>query len=251
MATIEEIEDAIAGYLTPDYNHYKRMEYWTLSEACSLLADLKPTDKRTITSDRAVSFIEMLLFPPFEETEKNKRIIERWVDEKKNDCLEIENLAYRALDSYETGFTSQPPFKFVRMNNGLPDHLDYPSPLGLEDIPPSDYIRISPPDFLSWAFEKGFLVPEPLGELITDKESSLLPLPIMAKDTPYYPEELEMAMAAWTDLYENGKIKKNKGYKDQIRKWLKEHYPKASNAAIERIVIVVNPNKKGGAPSTN
>ncbi len=110
---------------------------------------------------------------------------------------------------------------------------------------------VFPPEFFNWALEKGFTIPEPLRELIPNEESAPLQVPSMDREHPYFSEELEMAIAAWTELYEKGAINPKRGHKGQIQKWLKAHYPKATRGAMERVATVVNPNKKGGAPSTD
>jgi hypothetical protein len=67
------------------------------------------------------------------------------------------------------------------------------------------------------------------------------------KEGEFYSEELAAAVRAWLALYDGGKFKPNRGHKEQIKKELMGKG--LSNAAIERIATLVNPNKDGGAPS--
>ena len=82
-------------------------------------------------------------------------------------------------------------------------------------------------------------------------------MPFMNSDHPYYSPELEAAVALWLDSYsdnEEGAIVRKK---PALENWLKDNRSEAvsqadgsvSKAALERISMVVNPNKQGGRPS--
>ena len=80
----------------------------------------------------------------------------------------------------------------------------------------------------------------------------------MKSDHEFFAPELEAAVSVWVALYESGRLKLNVGHKPQSKEWLRQNYDgrttgheKLTTRAIERITIVVNPNKRGGAPSTN
>jgi hypothetical protein len=112
--------------------------------------------------------------------------------------------------------------------------------------------KIKPSDFTTWASDNGFKIPVDLmASLNKATQRTSIEVPSMNRENSYYSEELDMAISVWTALYQNGAINRKRGPKKQIMAWLKEHYPKASQSALERVAIVVNPNKKGGAPSTD
>jgi len=98
------------------------------------------------------------------------------------------------------------------------------------------------PDWLDWAIERGLYIPKQLTGAIAqtdfDKESST------------YPKELDFALQAWRKVSTTeGKGKP----KARIRTWLNnvnDSLPKEkklSKDAIERIAIVANWDKTGGA----
>ncbi|MBT3366896.1 MAG: hypothetical protein HN416_07065 [Nitrospina sp.] len=68
----------------------------------------------------------------------------------------------------------------------------------------------------------------------------------------YFSKELKIAIAAWEAVYQDGKFDSKQGHKKQILVWLNKQYDekKLSNSARERIATLINPNKKGGAPSS-
>jgi len=80
--------------------------------------------------------------------------------------------------------------------------------------------------------------------------------PNVNKDTPryldpahkYHSKELAAAIKVWVDLYGNENIKPKKGHKSQIKAALSGYGFTA--AAVDRIATLVNPNKAGGAPTS-
>ena len=85
---------------------------------------------------------------------------------------------------------------------------------------------------------------------LTASEDALTPY--LDPEHQWYSEDLDAAVKAWMALYADGGFKKKSlGHKVQIESWLKKHRPHLrSDYARENIVTVVNPNKKGGNPTT-
>ena len=98
--------------------------------------------------------------------------------------------------------------------------------------------------WLDWAKQEGLInLDNPLDPR-TDNILSFLD-----KNHNFHSPELQIAVDAWTELYEKHppKYKPKGGHKKYISNWLSENYPDLGPTAIKRISIVVNPDKKGGA----
>jgi len=72
---------------------------------------------------------------------------------------------------------------------------------------------------------------------------------------PMFSEELKIAIDAWNAVLKSNPDKPNKGSRKQlIEKWLDDNYPDTkhlSKSARDRITILINPDKSGGAPSSD
>jgi hypothetical protein len=72
--------------------------------------------------------------------------------------------------------------------------------------------------------------------------------PYLDPSHEYYSEELATAVSTWLSLYGvGGKYKAKISHKIQIKNALSGKG--LSDSAIDRIAVLVNPNKKGGAPA--
>ena len=229
----KKLLENIRAVVMPDYDYWWKMDYWELEEACLLLLGIDPKlgieiidynniKRLLIEKDQISNFADQSLDPPIEIAEYYI-IGTRWAYKTLDQYNKIKGLAERSSVAEHK----------ASINDGTCGRLVVPS------------------EFIIWVRGKGYAIAAPLLELIPNAESAPLPLPDMKKDNPYYSVELEMAISAWMALYQNNKILTNRGNKEQIREWIKKHYPKATQGAIERIAKVVNPNKKGGAPSTD
>jgi hypothetical protein len=77
------------------------------------------------------------------------------------------------------------------------------------------------------------------------------PITTNTADHPFHSEELAVAVSVWEALYAaRSGIKPKGGHKKFITDWLRDNHPGLSNEAMERIATLVNPNKRGGVPST-
>lgn len=103
-----------------------------------------------------------------------------------------------------------------------------------------------PPGMKEFVFE-GF---ESLLNTSAIDEVAFESAPYLSKDHPYFSAELESAVAVWMALYGSDGFIKKQAPKKQIEEWLRLHRKSHSftEAAIARIVTLVNPLKKGGAP---
>lgn len=80
-------------------------------------------------------------------------------------------------------------------------------------------------------------------------KGTALTTPYLDPSHSHYSKDLAVAVKAWRTLYDKGgTYKANRSHKEQIKATLVGNG--LSNAAIERIATLVNPNKDGGAPAT-
>ncbi|MBF6647184.1 hypothetical protein [Methylobacter sp. BlB1] len=69
---------------------------------------------------------------------------------------------------------------------------------------------------------------------------------------PMFSEELNIAIRAWTEVLECTPEKPKRGSrKHLIEKWLETYHKSLSSEAKKRIATLVNPDKNGGAPSSD
>jgi hypothetical protein len=120
-----------------------------------------------------------------------------------------------------------------------------------------------PFNVLEWAKGKGFKIPSPLSyahdqnlgkfywiekrEMQKSKSNNIIHIDMGSSNLS---EELKIALQAWNALYNSDEFNHKLGHHNNIKKWLKDNHPDLSGAAIKRISIVVNINKKGGATPT-
>jgi len=186
--------------------------------------------------------------PPFSVrgykiTKENKKEFREFVEQKDSKHYEIAQLVLRSWRAGDTRLKSMEPLSEKQKIEFFKGNYCHSFKIG---------VFVSPPHFLDWASEKGFDIPEGLMSMLNKSNKEVTAnIPYMNSDHVYFSEELEMGVSAWMHFFENGNFITRKGPKDPIRRWLKEHYPKASLTAIERVTTIVNPNKKGGAPSVD
>ena len=91
-----------------------------------------------------------------------------------------------------------------------------------------------------------------LQRIIDGKEELIALDALMDRQYGWHSEELHIAVSAWSELYmlNPPSSKPPGGHKNYIKSWLKEKHPQLSTNAIERILVVVNPNPSGGASPT-
>ena len=122
-----------------------------------------------------------------------------------------------------------------------------------------DYIKLTPSYFIEWAISKNFRPPwldwaiehklyEPNQELNSGQLNTANAIKTYNFDpkSTTYPIELELACQAWRAVSSTNDKGKPKA---RIEKWLKDN-TKLSESAIERISIVANWEKTGGATPT-
>lgn len=122
--------------------------------------------------------------------------------------------------------------------------------------PDYDLTFVSRNALAAWAVSKeenpAFLGKD-IEKILLEAEAHDMTASYLNYDHPYYVDELAVAVRAWLALFENGKpMDTKKSFKQQVRIWLNAD-PKGrtlSCEARERIATLINPNKKGGAPSS-
>jgi hypothetical protein len=231
MVTKSEIYGEIELVVKPDYEQWGKMEYWTLIEACFLLTNVNPSFQEHVINIDG-SYFDFIISTEVEQRD-SRPICDTWVDEKVNEYNRILNIVTRAFEMGNKTLNSITALKSVSSSD-----------LGFENV-----VWFTPHDFLNWACGKELDIPKGLMAILNKGNQKATNIPYMNKEHPFFAEGLEMGVLAWMHLYEDGNFIKKKCHKDQIREWLKEHYPKLNPTATERIATVVNPNKKGGAPS--
>ncbi len=153
--------------------------------------------------------------------------------------------------------------------------------LETQEIEPSN----TPEVFLAWAAMKGLSIPEGLQQAMAARHTStqktpsdsdnlitrqaqeivalkeqiqvlqqrifeleVLQWPGFDTNKETYAEELVIAFEAYTAVSQAWH--KGRSVKQQLMGWLKQHYPKLSKEATERIAKICNWQKEGGAPLT-
>jgi hypothetical protein len=104
---------------------------------------------------------------------------------------------------------------------------------------------VEPHVFLRWAEDNDFPMPEGLSayRVRWNKETGKSPAwEGFDPDSETYPREI--ALQAWRAV--TNRRNPSQTAKEQIRKWLDEHYPDLSKEAMERIAIICNWEKAGG-----
>lgn len=84
------------------------------------------------------------------------------------------------------------------------------------------------------------------------KDGNQIAAPFLDRNHRFHAEELDIAIEAWTELYEINPPRHvpQGGHKKYITKWLAESHPSLSQRARDRITTIINPNPKGGASPT-
>ncbi|OOZ75427.1 hypothetical protein BOW50_11710 [Solemya velum gill symbiont] len=110
-----------------------------------------------------------------------------------------------------------------------------------------------PSHYVKWALSRNYEVPwleyaqQHAPNLLPDSLQQT-PLWEFEPDSPYYPDELDIAMQAWRAVSIHGHDIKNP--KEDIKKWIREQRYELTSAALERIATVCNWNKAGGKPAS-
>jgi hypothetical protein len=116
--------------------------------------------------------------------------------------------------------------------------------------------QIKPRDFITWANDKGFKIPDPLRALLEIKLPEGTP-PYLDPSHKYFSKELAIAIEAWMAIYGEDKLDPYEpSHKRQIEKWLDKHDYFLNNKnskykTIERIATIVNVYKKRGTGINN
>lgn len=106
---------------------------------------------------------------------------------------------------------------------------------------------ISLAEFAAWALSIDWKIPEELAAMAKTLHQYGIAWEGFDPDSDNYPYELDVALQGWRAVTK--KPEKGTPPKEQIRNWLRSHYPDLTKEAIERIATVCNWEKRGGRPS--
>jgi hypothetical protein len=85
-----------------------------------------------------------------------------------------------------------------------------------------------------------------------DKIATIAIPSYLDKNHPMYSDELNIAIKAWEAVLECNPIKPKSGSRKKlIEEWLRLKHPELTKEAKTRITTLLNPDKNGGAPTTN
>lgn len=243
---------------TLHWETWQKKEYFTITQLATLFCNEEPDEEPTSKlSDSAKAMRELL-----KEHLKTKNCVNKNHTGRnglraqfENDEDEDENIQYVDDDYSDLKYYHQPRNIFHLFN-----HTG-----GIEQ--PLDAINIAPDCLftkeIAVKVAKGlklrpiFLFPE---EKITalsgsEKTDAKTLRHLLDDKQEWYSEELAVAVKAWLALFDGGKpLSMKKSARLQIKDWLNSNYGKKyAGSTLERIVTVINPNKrkKGGAPPSS
>ncbi len=138
-------------------------------------------------------------------------------------CLDEKGKAVIATNSVgeEMGDASMIGFKPVNLFLHLRDVLAFEKQHGLEVETPA-------------------VEPKEVGQVLTGKSLPVLPF----QDIEQHAPELHIALQCWQNLWGPAEAAGKKLRRKTVKKWIRKHYPQATEAALERIARVVRPSRK-------
>lgn len=114
-------------------------------------------------------------------------------------------------------------------------------------------VYFDPIQLIEWAIAKQLKFPEKLldwYEVQNKPKYKEIP-PYLDASHPMHSKELKIAIEAWMAVLESSPSRPKTGSRKQlIENWLKTHHPKLLKSEVDRIAPMLNPDKTGGAPST-
>lgn len=116
--------------------------------------------------------------------------------------------------------------------------------------------RVLPGDLVEWFEGEGLRLPTELVRLMQGERATGSPVlshPALDKSHPYYVEDLDIAIRAWEALYakcpSDAPSPDHNGHKPRIDEWIEARFT-TSKKQRQRIAVVLNPHKLGGATPT-
>ncbi|PPK69392.1 hypothetical protein B0F88_110179 [Methylobacter tundripaludum] len=92
----------------------------------------------------------------------------------------------------------------------------------------------------------------PINETETERNIILMQPAYLDQTHPMFSEELNIAIKAWNEVLECNPEKPKKGSRKKlIEDWLETNHKTLPMEAKKRIATLLNPDKNGGAPSSN
>ena len=128
---------------------------------------------------------------------------------------------------------------FIKGFRNLKELLD--RAIEVEDLPK----KPTPRQSVEWAKKIDFEIPADLEEVLEQLELPSAPTGgEFDEESETYPLELHIAVKAWSVA--SRQTGSTDTPKELVREWVTKWYPKLSTAAVERIAVVCNWEKKGG-----
>lgn len=170
--------------------------------------------------------------------------------------IEEDEIAYRHLKSLENlGIefllpSKHPDCEFSRLASKgriTPSSL---IPFNIDDV----YFRLEKdqPELVTFAIAEPYKAANVEGVAETEHETIAILPPYLNPKHSMFSEELSIAIRAWTEVLECKPLRQKQGSRKKlIKSWLDIHYPSLSSQAKERITILINPDKTGGAPPSS
>jgi len=141
------------------------------------------------------------------------------------------------LINLEEYYTRVSPF--IQRFKNLKELID--RAIEVEDLPKQPTPRQS----VEWAKKIDFKIPSDLEEELEQLELPSAPTGgVFDEESETYPLELHIAVKAWSAT--SRQTGSTDTPKELVREWVTKWYPKLSTAAVERIAVVCNWEKKGG-----
>jgi len=235
------------------YQHFKKLDYWTLDEGLKLLIAPNEIDQKSESMFPSLFDIEFL-------TDRKKY---QTVTRAINKSLTVEGdykerkLKYRNSDIKKTvsnhwyycyAYLKVKPFEFLdfikkKTDFKIPSRLEFsknnPSSGDSKYFWCSDYSKDGLTKSVKIENEKIDTPRE------TDNNDNVIQINF-DDDKVKVSDELKIALQAWKAIYKTDEgLNEKYGHKRNIEKWLAKTYPKLSKSAVERICTVININKKG------
>ena len=129
--------------------------------------------------------------------------------------------------------------------SGSASHLPALKPTSLVVGNPS-VCSVSISNFAAWAIAAEWKVPPELAARAECDEQIDLAWEGFDPESPTYPSELDIAFQTWRAVTNN--LDPVAPPKEQLRKWVDDHYPDLAEEAKNRISTVCNWKKTGGRP---
>ena len=250
---IIEYEHACEGIDT--YQHFKKLDFWTLDEGLKLL--IAPNER----GQKSEGEYPLLFDIDFLQNSKRYETVTRAI----NKSLTVEGNYEEKILEYKNSGAKKTISNFwyycyARLKVNPFDFLEFIKRKNIFKIPPElkfiknpssgnvqQYIWAS--DYPKSELEKSVKSESESEKTNTSGETyNNDNVIIIDLNDDKVSKELKIALQAWKAVYtEDEGLNKKYGHIDNIKKWLFANHSKLTDSAVKRICTIININKKGGA----